>query len=308
MLHETRLVASGRGAEREPRSPARAVSVVVPFPRTRIATGLDVDRLLPSGRSLLTAFALVAIAVACYFVARDTSVFAVTSIEVRGAPPRVSLQVRRALHDDLGTSLLRLNMGDVQRRVETVPTVAGASFDRAFPHTLRITVTPEHPVAVVRQGASSWLVSARGRVMASLEHGARRRLPRIWVAKDAASLHVGGDVPSVLDGVLAAVSPLGSVRFPNRVASARATGGELTLLLRSGIEVRLGAATDVPLKLAVAAKVLPLVSSDTRYVDVSVPERPVAGTVDRAEATSSTSSDSTLKSQLEVDSLPSTTP
>jgi cell division protein FtsQ len=301
-------VASGRGAERAPRSPARAASVVVPFPRTRIATRIDVDRLLPSGRSLLTALALVVAAVGGYFVARDTSVFAVRSIDVRGAPPGVSLQVRRAIRNDLGTSLLRLNMGDVRRRVTGVPTVASASFDRAFPHTLRITVVPERSVAVVRQGASSWLVSARGRVLASLEHGARRRLPRIWIAKDAATLHVGGGVPSIVDGALAAVSPLGSVRFPARVASARAADGELTLVLRSGIEVRLGAAADVPLKLAVAAKVLPLVAADTRYVDVSVPERPVAGTVDRAHATMSPAGGLTLKSQPEVDTLASSGP
>jgi cell division protein FtsQ len=301
-------VASGRGPERAPRSPARAASVVVPFPRTRIATGIDVDRLLPSGRSLLTAFALIVAAVGCYFVARDTSVFAVRLIDVRGAPAGVSLQVRRALGDDLGTSLLRLNMDDVQRRVAAVPTVAGVSFDRAFPHTLRITIVPERPVAVVRQGASSWLVSARGRVMAGLVHGARRRLPRIWIAKDAAALHVGGDVPAVVSSALAAVSPLRSVRFPARVASAHARDGELVLVLRSGIEVRLGAAADVPLKLAVAAKVLPLVAADTRYIDVSVPERPVAGTVDRADATTSAAADQTLNSQPEVYSSTSSGP
>jgi cell division protein FtsQ len=306
-LHETRLVADGRGAERAPRSPARAASVVVPFPRTRFVSGIDVDRVLPSGRSLLTAFALVVAAVAGYFVARDTSVFAVSSIDVRGAPPGVSQQVRRALRDDLGRSLLRLNMNDVQRRVAALPTVASAQFDRAFPHTLRITVVPERSVAVVRQGALSWLVSANGRVMAGVEHGARRRLPRIWITKDVAALEVGGTVPTVLDGALAAVSPLGSIRFPARVTSARATDGELTLVLRSGIEVRLGAAVDVPLKLAVVAKVLPLVAADTRYVDVSVPERPVAGTVERPQSMS-TAVDQTLKSQLELDSLPSTSP
>jgi cell division protein FtsQ len=301
-------VTSGRGPEREPRSPAGAASVVVPFPSVRPVHGVDVNRLLPSGRSLLTTFALLVVAIAGYFVARDTSVFAVTSIEVEGAPPAVARQVRQALRADLGTSLLRLDLNDARRRVAAVPTVATASFDRAFPHTLRITVAPEHPVAVIRQGASSWLVSSRGRLMASLALGARRRLPRIWVARSAAALRVGGSAPAGLRGILAAVTPLGSAGFPARVASATATNGELTLVLRSGIELRLGAATEIPLKLAVAAKVLPLVGGDTRYVDVSVPERPVAGTIDRPPPAPTDTAATTLNSQVEVETPTSIVP
>jgi hypothetical protein len=51
-------------------------------------------------------------------------------------------------------------------------------------------------------------------------------------------------------------------------------GEELTLVLRRGTELRLGRATEVGLKLTVAAKVLSLVDSGTSYVDV---QRPVAG-------------------------------
>jgi hypothetical protein len=57
--------------------------------------------------------------------------------------------------------------------------------------------------------------------------------------------------------------------------------------------VRLGDALDVPLKLAVAARVIPLLGAETAYLDVAVPERPVAGS---------------LNSQVEVDASPSTTP
>jgi cell division protein FtsQ len=276
---------------------------------------------VPSGRSLLTAFAIAASAIGGYFVARDTSLFAVRGIEVEGAPPSVGLEVRRALRADLGTSLLRLDLDRVRQEVAAVPTVASASFDRAFPHTLRVVIVPERPVAVVREGAESWLVSAHGRVMANLALGARPRLPRIWIAKGA-PLAVGGTAPATLDEPLAAVSPLRAAHFPARVASVRVETDELTLVLRSGLEVRLGDATSVRLKLAVAAKVLPLVAADTRYIDVSVPERPVAGSIfhvastQAAAASSSQSGDSTtsatetstLNSQLEVDGAGSTHP
>ena len=63
--------------------------------------------------------------------------------------------------------------------------------------------------------------------------------------------------------------------------------GDLTLLLGSGLELRLGALRAIPLKLAVAQRVLPGLLAQGRYLylDVSVPDRPVAGT--------------TLNSQLE---------
>ena len=51
--------------------------------------------------------------------------------------------------------------------------------------------------------------------------------------------------------------------------------GELTLLLGSGAELRLGDSGDLRLKLSIAKQLLPL-TSGARYVDVSVPERPVA--------------------------------
>jgi hypothetical protein len=61
------------------------------------------------------------------------------------------------------------------------------------------------------------------------------------------------------------------------VKGIRPVGDELTLVLRRGTEIRLGRPTEMGLKLTVAAKVLRLVDSGATYVDVSVPQRAVAG-------------------------------
>jgi hypothetical protein len=68
------------------------------------------------------------------------------------------------------------------------------------------------------------------------------------------------------------------VHFPARVAAVSAAPGVLTFVLRSGIELRLGDAGDLRLKLAVARRVLRVLgpTGPDAYVDVSVPERPVA--------------------------------
>jgi hypothetical protein len=68
--------------------------------------------------------------------------------------------------------------------------------------------------------------------------------------------------------------------LPARVRSVRLEGADTTLLLRSGVEVRLGREHDLRLKLAVASEVLPQVPDGSSYLDVAVPDRPVAGSPD----------------------------
>ena len=54
----------------------------------------------------------------------------------------------------------------------------------------------------------------------------------------------------------AALAPLAGIAFPAHVRAVRATETELTLVLRSGLELRLGDAGDLRLKLAVARQLL----------------------------------------------------
>ncbi len=268
---------AGRGrAGRNERPRTRAESVVVPFPHPRRGgEPLDLAPYLPSGRSLLVGFALVAAVLLAVVLARETPLFAVRSIEVEGAGPGVERQVRRALDGRKGESLVGLDLSAAEREVAALPTVADVAFDRAYPHTLRITVVPERAVAVVRQGADSFVVSERGRVIAAAERGAKPDLARIWVGREV-TLVAGETVGGALRTAVGAVTPLAGARFPSRVSSVTTFDG-LVLRLRSGLELRLGDMRNVDLKLAVAARVLPLLPAGSGYLDVSVPHRPVAG-------------------------------
>ena len=94
---------------------------------------------------------------------------------------------------------------------------------------------------------------------------------------------------------VAAVAPLVEQPLPSAVNSVVVGRDGLTLALRSGIELRLGDTSDIPVKLEVARRVLPQLSDlHGGYLDVSVPERPVAG--------------ESLNSQVEVETTASTTP
>ena len=138
-------------------------------------------RFVPSGRSLAIGGSIVLFAAGLYALARGTPMFAVRSIEVAGASPALAAEVRAELRSFDGRSLVAVNGAAVEQQVNGLAAVRGSVVDRAFPHTLRIRVLPELPVAVLRRGAESWLVSARGRVIATIALGARHDLPRIWL-------------------------------------------------------------------------------------------------------------------------------
>lgn len=227
---------------------------------------------------MLVGCVLFACAAAAYVGARQTAVFAVDRVTVRGAPHAVEPQVEKALLPLVGESLLKIDANVVAKRLAGVAWVASSAYDRSFPHTLVVTVRPERPVAVLRGGAHAWLLSSRARILQELPLRARRNLPRVWVGGKA-SPTVGSTLGDTKGGRAArALAPLPWVHFPAHVSTVSVGDGQLTFVLRSGLELRLGDAGDLKLKLAIARRVLERLgpASPGSYVDVSVPERPVA--------------------------------
>jgi hypothetical protein len=119
-------------------------------------------------------------------------------------------------------------------------------------------------------------VTGAGKVIREIETGTERDLPRLWLTRGV-GIRAGGTLPTSFTLATRALAAARDEQLPRRVKAVRTTGAELTLVLRRGPEIRLGAATDLRLKVAVAAAVFPLVDRNTGYIDVSVPEVPVAG-------------------------------
>ena len=261
----------------------RTRASVLPFPGAAGLRGLTLARALPSGRALLLAFALLGGGVLAYIGARETPLFALRSITITGAPPRVAAHVREALRPLEGRSLLALGPDDVERRMAGLSDVSRVTVDRAFPHTLRLVVTPAHSVAVLRQGSSAWIVSSDAEVIRTAHLFAAPKLPRVWVPRTS-SIETGA--PLADPDAERAVRSLAVARgagFGARVALVRSTDNELTFVLASGAEIRLGDTTSLALKLAVAQRVLALLGGGRAYVDVSVPARPISASSPKVE-------------------------
>jgi cell division protein FtsQ len=223
----------------------------------------------------LIGFALVAAVLGAYWGAHASAVFAVERVEIEGASPPVAKEVRAVTKAVLGTSLLEVDAESIEAKIRALPSIAGVSVDRAFPNSLVVKVAAEEPVAVARRGRHAFLVTGSGKVIMEIEPGTERRYPRLWLARGSA-VRVGGTLPGSLTPAARALAAAEQARLPRRVKAVRFESGRLTLVLRRGPELRLGGATDLLLKLTVATRVLPLVEAGTLYLDVSVPERPVA--------------------------------
>jgi cell division septal protein FtsQ len=252
-------------------------------------------RLVPSGRSLAIGFGILVAAFALFIGARDTSVFAVHEVHVESIPNGQSRLVTRALKDLNGTSLLRIDQEAIQRRLDELPHVHLLGYDRAFPNSLRVQVSVERPVAVVRRGDENWLVSAEGRVLRPLERRLRRPLPVVWLERS-----VDPQVGAILGApeTARAIRTVAAIRAAAPGLAQRVwyvkmgEGRSATAVLGDRFEIRLGKTTDLPLKLEVSRRVLATMRREGdigAYLDVSVPERPVLG--------------ESLESQVEPESL-----
>lgn len=257
-------------------------------------------RLVPSGRSLGVGFGLLAVAVALFFGARQSAVFAVHEVRVESVPASQARPVGRALEDLHGVSLLRVNQDAIQRRLDRLPHVHLLGFDRAFPNGLRVRVSVERAVAVARRGSDRWLVSAEGRVLRPLERRLRRPLPVVWLERT-----VDPEVGAVLGAAepARAIKTISAVRAASPALARRVwyvkmgEAGAATAVLDDRFEIRLGPVAELPVKLEVARRVLAALRREgdvAAYLDVSVPDRPVIG--------------ETLESQLEPETTAPETP
>ena len=254
----------------------RSTSRTAVLPARRAAPSLQFARLAPSGRSILTGLVLFALAIGGYVGARETSIFAVRTIDIRGGNELLRAQVKAALAGDVGQSLMKIDGDSLNRHIAPIPGVRSFEYDRAFPNTLRVVLRPEQPVLVLRSGADAYLVAATGRVIRPLAHPRLSQLPRLWVGRDV-QVKVGEPLPPVVGSAATALAPLSGAPLPGGVRLVRG-GKELTLVLGGGLEVRLGDHGDLQLKLAIARRILRATAAAATsggYLDVSVPERPV---------------------------------
>lgn len=203
---------------------------------------------------------------------RGASIVRVTDVEVTGIAGSHAAEVREALTAAAqNMTTLNVREDDLKDAVRRYPIVHGISTETGFPHKLRITVEAYEPVAALQAGGQPIAVSSdgtllRGSSTAGLAVVGLRTMPggdRLRDRRAGAAVRFLAAAPTAL-----------RARVERMVSYER----NLIALLRDGPKLYFGDGTRRVPKWSAAARVLAdRASRGALYVDLRLPERPVAG-------------------------------
>jgi cell division protein FtsQ len=224
---------------------------------------------------VLLAILVLLVALLAAWLAVQSSLLAVRTIDVQGATLTGDDEVRRAAQVGRSDPLVFVDLGAVARRVEQLPWVEEARVTRDFPSTLHIEVTERAAAGWYEDGDEVFLVDASGRVLETRE--VAPALPEI-VGLEAGARPGGSVTPHEAASVAVALPP----ELVERVVKVRietaAAAPTAILQLDEGPEIRLGTLDRLGEKGAAAFAVLGVLQEPVpRYIDVAVPEAPVTG-------------------------------
>ncbi|HEV7806806.1 MAG TPA: FtsQ-type POTRA domain-containing protein [Solirubrobacteraceae bacterium] len=204
---------------------------------------------------------------------RASSLVRVQQVTVTGIEGRQAGEIRDALAvAGLGMTTLAVDQDELRDAVSTYPVVRSLRTSVDLPHRLRIEVNAYDAVAALapRRGSPT-AVAADGTV---LRGSSTQGLPLVGVRRLPGGDHLG-DVQA-----LRAISLLGIAPAPLRRRVARVFRGSrgFAATVHDGPKLYFGGSERLRAKWAAAALVLANPSSQgASYVDVRIPERPVAG-------------------------------
>jgi cell division protein FtsQ len=233
-------------------------------------------RLSPHGRRRLVAVALLAAALGAgyFFWLRDSSLVRVERVTVTGLDTpdasRVRAELEAAAHR---MTTLHVDAGLLRRAVAGEPVVQSISVQSQFPHGLTIEVVENRPVAMLVAGTRQVAVAPDGTLLPGARASTALPAIRIGTLPRGARL---SDGPARERVAVAAAAP---ARLLSRVESISIENGRGAVAqLQHGPAIYFGRSVELERKWAAVAAVLAQhASQGATYIDVRMPDRPVAG-------------------------------
>ena len=241
-------------------------------------------RLPPRLRRWAILLVLLAAALAGLYFAwlRDSSLVRVNEVTVVGLTGPDAARLRARLEEVAKEqTTLHVREASLRKAVATEPSILSIQAVPDFPHGLRIDVLENHPVAAIDiPGSGRVPIAGNGTLMPG--DRSRTRVPEIHtqgaprIGRDSGSPARLADEPAAQLVHVAAAAPPALLRRTTTIE--RRAGEGIVVSLQGGPRVIFGEATRLPDKWRAAAGVL--ASKDAAgaaYVDVRLPDRPVAG-------------------------------
>lgn len=251
--------------------------------------------------------ALALVTAVVMLVLSHTRAFTISGIDATASQHVSADQIARLAGVADGTTLLNVDVSGVKRNVAKSPWVKDVHVSREFPDRLGISVTERAVAAVVvvgTGGQGAWALGDDG----------------VWIEPVQLSVPDGGDVTEV---ALAKAQELGcllitqapssvdpaqgsqvtdetilavleycrelSPDFASQVSLyAAASTGSISCVLESGVEVSLGAPTDIAAKQAAIDQIMAAYPGQLTYINVRVPSKPLYRKVHGGSVTAGT--------------------
>jgi cell division protein FtsQ len=224
--------------------------------------------------ALAVALVVLAVLAGAFLLLRHSGLVAVEKVRMSG----VQGPEAHAIEGALTSAARRMSTLDVNERalraaVAAFPVVREVRASAGFPHSLRITVVEQLPVAVLASAGVRSAVAADGIVLGPALLSSS--LPTLQVP----FLPAQGQRVSV-PSLLASLAVLGAAprALAARIASVTTSAKGLTVTMQGGLQVIFGDASRPRAKwLSLAAVLADASSAGASYVDVRLPSRPAAG-------------------------------
>jgi cell division protein FtsQ len=228
----------------------------------------------PGPRRLIGIVLGLAVLAGAWLWLRDSSLVAVRRVTVTGERGPDARRIRSALMlAARNMTTLDVKLGALHTAVAPYPVVKSLRVSTQFPHGMRIKVIEEIPVGEIVMGAHAIAVASDGTLLH--DAGSVPHLPTI----ELRSLP-GADRITDRDGLeIVALLAAAPYQLLSHLSQAASTAGHgLVAQLRNGPSIYFGDANRLAAKWIAASAVLADGGSDgAQYIDVTDPERPVAG-------------------------------
>ena len=265
------------------------------------------------GAAVIASLGLVALV--ALLVMAQLPVFVITGIDAQASEHVSAETIAKLAAVDEGTTLLSVDTGAIAENVSQNPWVKSVNITREFPDKLGVSVEERSVAAIVVCGAgtSAWSLGDDG----------------VWIEPTQLDTSVSDDVTTqalvkaeelgclLITNVPTSVNPAqGSAstddaildvlsyqqQLPEQITSQAqvyyaASSGSISVILKSGLEVSLGSATDVSAKAQALLEIMANYGDQLTYVNVRVPSKPAYRKV--ADGTTLTGVEGTVAQKLE---------
>ncbi len=236
--------------------------------------------------------ALAAVAIVALLVLSHMPVFVISGIDATASEHVSAETIAKLASVDEGTTLLSVDVAQIQQNVRKNPWVKNVNITREFPDTLGVSVEERTVAAIVVMGSgtSVWALGDDGVWIepVQLDTSATDDATSAALAKasELGCLLIA-NAPATVDpsqGAAATDDVILDVlqyqsELPESITSQAqvyyaASTGSISVVLQSGLEISLGSATDISAKAQALQTVLDAYGDRLTYVNVRVPSKP----------------------------------